>query len=245
MWITYPLLGAVVLRTAYLTFRRLRLAYPLVAGIPDARDRLHALLAKVSGSPPSAAVMASDLAFLRYAIWPPKSDQHGPGIFSSHRQSGLIPILWAVVAVVVLETGVLHILVHLASLLLAWLLTALSLYGLLSLAGHIRALPRRYSTLGNDSVTLRTGLFGQCNIPYRQIAEIIPIAVGSGVPTNSWQLGMLGSMEPRNLLLGLHQPATIEISHGITRRTHHIAVHMDDPQGFANAVLQMRDQRAE
>ncbi len=245
MWITYPLLAAVVLRLAYLTYRQLRLAYPLIAGIPDARDRLHALLDKATGTAQSAAIMTSDLAFLRYAIWAPKPRYHGPGIFSSHRQSGLIPLLWAIVAVVVLETVVLHILVHLVSPVLAWVLSALSLYGLLSLVGHIRALPRRYSTLGNDGVTLRTGLFGQCNILYRQIAEITPMAAGRDVPPNSWQLGILGGMEPRNLLLVLHHPATIEISHGMTRRTRYIAIHMDDPQGFANAVLQMRDQHAE
>jgi hypothetical protein len=186
--------------------------------------------------------MASDLAFLRYAIAPPKYQQSGPGVFSSHGQSGLISLLWAIGAVVVLETVVLHILVHLASPVLAWVLTGVSLYSLMSLVAHIRALPRRCSTLGAHGITLRSGLFGQCHIPYGHIASVTPISMGGTLPADTWQLGLLGSMEPRNLLISLYHPTAVEITHGLSRKTRHIAIHMDDPKGFADAIARLRDQ---
>lgn len=243
IWVSYPLMAVVIARAAALGIRQLRLAYPAVAGIPDPRDRMGALLERSFGAAPSTAMMASDLSFLRYAIWPPRIVHHGPGRFSGHLRSGLVPLLWAMVAIIVLETMVLHILVHLAAPVLAWILTALSLYSLMSLIGHIRALPRRYSTLEDRGVTLRAGLFGQCHIPYCQIAEVTPIAMGSRIPDGSVQLGLLGSMEPHNILLQLHHPARILLTHGITREAHHIVMHVDDPKGFADAVLQMRNRQ--
>ena len=243
MWVTYPLMALVIVRVVALAAMQLRAAYPAVAGIPDLRDRIGAWLDRAIGAAPSSAMIASDIAFLRYAIHPPRAVHQGPGRFSGHRDSGLIPLLWAFAAVVVLETVVLHVLVHLLAPVLAWLLTALSLYSLLTLVGHIRALPRRDSTLEDRGITLRAGLFGQCHIPYDQIAEVTPLAMGSEIPDDSWQLGLLGGMEPRNLLLRLHRPVAVRITHGLTRTARHIALHADDPAGFSRAVLDMRDRQ--
>ncbi len=239
MWVTYPLLACVIIRTMVLGGQKLSRTYPAVAGIPDIRDRLDAWLAQCVGPTISAKMMASDLAFLRFAIWPPRAIAHGPGRFSGHRQSGLVPLLWALVMLLVIETVVLHILIHLAAPALAWLVTALSLYSMMTVIGHIRALPRRHCTLNDKGVMLRAGLFAQCHIPYDQIDRIVPLAPGQPVPDDTWQLGMLGSMEPRNLLVRLHQPATVCVTHGLTRDTRNITLHLDDPQYFTQAVLQM------
>lgn len=240
-WVVFPVLGCVAVRAGYLAIRSLREVYPRFSAIPDSRDRLRAVLTSRLGAVRATDIILSDVSFLRYAFFPPVDNDRGPGAFSSHRRSGLVPLLWAIVGVVVLETVVLHILVHLVSPLLALILSGLSLYSLLSLIGHIRALPRRYTTLGETHVTIRVGLFGQCEVPYNQIASISQISAASQTPPDAWRLGMLGAVEPYNLLLTLHSACNVDITHGITRKTRHLVVNMDDPQAFSAAILGMRD----
>ena len=141
----------------------------------------------------------------------------------------------------VLETVILHVLVHLASPKLALILTLLSLYSLLSLIGHIRALPRRYTTLQENHVTIRTGLFGQVDVPYCQISSVLQLSAGEETPQDAWRLGMLGALEPHNLLLCLHSACTVEITHGITRKTRKLVLNIDDPLAFSTAIIAMRD----
>lgn len=217
--------------------RKTRQAAPHVAGIVDARDKMEKLSGIVVGSDRKAKIFASDWAFVRYAICPPeKASVHQTLQMSSHQTSGFVALLWAIVGLIILETLILHVLVHLLLPTVAWVLTIISLYSVLSLVGHIRALPRRYTTFGVECVTLRVGLFGQCEIRYNQIEKIEHISPNTSLPDGAVRLGILGAIEPSNIMIKLRGPAQAHITHGLSRRSHILVFHIEDPKAFAAEI---------
>ena len=242
-WGSVALVLLLLAVTAVTLRRKVRAAAPQVAHLSDPRDRFERLATLVLGSDRRAQILAADWAFLRYSVSPPPArPAAGAVTLTSHRTSGFVPLLWAFVGLIVLETVILHVLVHLLAPLLAWVLTLLSLYSLLSLLGHIRALPRRATTIDGDSVTLRVGLFGQAEVPMAAIAAVTRIDANTPLPEGAQRLGVLGAIEPANLMLRLDRPVAVRITHGLGRKARDLVLHLDEPQVLIDAIARARQQ---
>jgi len=105
----------------------------------------------------------------------------------------------------------------------------LHLYALLWLLGDARAVRSRVTRIDRDTLRLRLGLRWQADIPR---AAIDSVEVGNA-PAGSLRLRILGAP---NLVIRLRHPIEVHGPLGISRRSKILAVQMDDPRGFSDAL---------
>ncbi|SMR81648.1 hypothetical protein SAMN04488030_2118 [Aliiroseovarius halocynthiae] len=199
----------------------------------DLYTRLQASSLHVLKNKRVAQIFASEIASLLYCFWAPKPVSLRIDQFSSHQSTGFGAILCALASVVLLEAVAVHFAAALISELFAWVLTGSSLMLCVFLIGHARALSRRPHVAAHDQLHLRSGLFGSVSVRYE---SIVAIDVVSSVPSDALQLALLPGMEQQNVVITLSHPSQISFTHGFSRMSDKICVHVDDPESFADAV---------
>jgi hypothetical protein len=184
-----------------------------------------------------AKVIASELAMLIYLVAPSPPNAVDERFFSSHISSGYRSMLGGLLFAGLLETMVVHIVVHLFSPTFAWVLTISSLVGCMLVVSHMRALPRRRHSISDSALVLKNGLFGTAVIKLNEIDTVDPI---DGFNDNETpRLAMLGKLDPVNVKIVFKNPQTYEANHGIERTVSSLLFHVDHPGRFVEAL---RDQ---
>ena len=209
------------------------------AGAGDLYSASQETAAGFLGQGAAGRLVGSELAMLAYLVAPKRP--LAPGSFAVHGASGFKPILWALMMLGLLELVVVHVLLHLVSPVAAWILTGLSLLGLLFLLAHLRALARRAHGIEGEELVLRNGLFGTARIPLEAIAS------AGRAPTDQEGLhrfAALGPVEPMSVLLRLDRPVRYHVTHGMTRETDHLLLPVDDVAGFLAALQGRRGDSA-
>jgi hypothetical protein len=106
----------------------------------------------------AADVLASELAAIHCALFSWRSRAHLPGdarAFSSHKRSGHGGLVFALLVLTAVEALAIHVLPTRWSPVLAWIITALSLYGALWLLADYRASILRPVLVDSNEVWLR------------------------------------------------------------------------------------------
>lgn len=188
----------------------------------------------------AADVVADELALLYYALlsWrrsalPPA----GAVAFSYHRESGYGALLLTLAFLAVLELVGAHFVVaswwgHGA----AWVLTALSLYGLVWLLGFYQAVRLRPIVVGAESLQVRVGLRWDVQVPFSQIAGVYTPAAGKAYPKGGDFLRAVTLGEPQ-LIIRLHEPLTARGMYGMSRQVRAIGVAVDDAAAFREILI--------
>lgn len=125
-------------------------------------------------SPPrgSLAAVAGELAFLWYAVaWTARPEiPAGATAFTHHRAAA--PILWIVIALSVVEIGLVHLLVASLNPTVGALVLVLSVLSLVWLLGLANALAKRPLLVSDAGVRLRLGLLLDLWMPRDAIASV-------------------------------------------------------------------------
>jgi hypothetical protein len=182
----------------------------------------------------AADVLASELAVLHYALFSWRSRAHQPDAawaFSSHERSGHGGLVLALLVLTAVEAIAIHVLLALWSPALAWIITALSLYGALWLLADYRASILRPVLVDSDEVWLRAGLRWHARVPRRMIAAVVRTAPGSQEGTRS-----LAFLTTPNLWLEFSEPISLRGSYGIRRRVRKVGLFVDNPAEFERLV---------
>jgi hypothetical protein len=211
-----PLLELAVVSAVFVKMRRAHRVYTAAAQQQqDGFQRLQQALKEIVGVERVAAIVATEFAMFYYAFraFGQKGNRKG---YSYHSQTALPAVLGALMLLVVVETFAVHVLVMQWSVLLANILSLVSLYSLLFLLALIGAARHRPHQLGNQELLIRFGL-QEARIPYTHIAEAVCVRGEVQKKEGLVQLGMLGnynciitSNKPMVLsgLYGLHHPFT-------------------------------------
>jgi hypothetical protein len=193
-----------------------------------------------------ADVVADELALLYYALFswrrvPPRADEVA---FSYHRESGYGSLLLAFTFVAVLELVGAHFLVSAWwGRGAAWVLTGLSLYGLVWLLGFYQAVRLRPVTVGSDSLWVRVGLRWSIRLPFSQVEGVLEPASGQPLPKGADYLQAVTLGEPQ-FIIKLREPLTAGGLYGTSRRVRAVGVAVDDATAFKNVlVARMRAQK--
>jgi hypothetical protein len=172
----------------------------------------------------AATAIAGELKVFYYAFaWRARPDvPPGAASFTLHRKSGFGDILFFVGLASLLEIVPVHLVAAHWSAKLAWLLTALSLYGATWAVALSRSLSLRPSLVSEHALTIRFGLLFSLVIPADAIARVsdAPIENATCVPRNAIP----------NLWLELHRPLEAQLLFGIKRRVTRLALAADDPE---------------
>jgi hypothetical protein len=151
--------------------------------------------------------------------------------FSSHKRSGHGGLVFALLALTAVEVIAIHVLLALWSPVLAWIITALSLYGALWLLADYRASILRPVLVDSDDVWLRAGLRWQARVPRRMVSAVVRTAPRSQECTRS-----LAFLTTPNLWLEFSEPISLAGPYGIRRRVRKVGLFVDNPAEFERFV---------
>lgn len=221
-----------------LTALRVRRAVREARAASESVDVVEVIRGGVLGGIPAprvAEAVASEVALLYYGLfsWRTRPVVGARDLaFSYHRKSGFVGLLGTLAGVTVVEAAAVHLLVEGWSRAAAWVLTALSAYGLLWLLGFLQAVRLRPILLGPDALHLRTGLRWSARIPYGRIARVVP--AGRTAPDRRAP-GYLHAVPlgTPHLLLELAEPVEVAGLYGVSRRgVSRIGISVDDQARF-------------
>ncbi|MEO1370591.1 MAG: hypothetical protein AAFX50_25695, partial [Acidobacteriota bacterium] len=149
-------------------------------GASDVPAELGALTRKLVGPGRAAEVIATEAAVLYFALasWRRRPPEAEPGeLHVTHDRRALYSTFFGGILVAgVAELAGVHVLVMRWSDAAAWVLSALSLYGLLWLVGDFRAVRLQRSTVGDGVFAFRLGIRWSADIPLGSIGRVRPLS---------------------------------------------------------------------
>jgi hypothetical protein len=186
-----------------------------------------------------AELLAYELAVIYYGLfsWRDRPAPEAGRAFSYHRAGGYTAIVWALLIVSACEIVGTHILVSLASSTAAWLLTAISLYGVIWILGDLQAVRLRPLLVGTDGLAVRLGLRWSVWIPRDVIAAVVP---APKVPAAKRAPGHLRAalMVSPQWHVNLREPLVARGPYGITKRVTTVALAADDRMALRQALFE-------
>ena len=181
---------------------------------------------------PVSEILASELALFHYAFfgWR-KSPPVGPRDFSHHR-TGLSGVLTAgLILATLVEIIPVHLLLHRWSSTLAWLVTALTVYGLFWLFGDFQAMRLRPHRVVDGKLHLRLGLRWSVDVPLADIVRLETLKGNGKPPAKQPDLKAVALGEQR-YLIELRRPVFVRGLYGLRREVRSIGFTVDNPARF-------------
>jgi hypothetical protein len=144
--------------------------------------------------------------------------------FSVHRTSGWPLIAYVFAALTLIEAPVVHIaLVAFGLHTVAWIASALALYGAIWLAGDANLYRRGGITLGDDALAIELGTHWRGAIAYRHIERV---RLASGPAELDVAIGAA------NVVIELSEPVELVRIFGRRKAARSIALELDEPADF-------------
>lgn len=187
-----------------------------------------------------AELLSSELTIFYYALL---SWRRGPEVppgayaFTSYRRNGQQALLCAFAVLGVVELLCVHIALHAYAPILTWVLTVLACFGLLWIVGNLRALILRPTFLAGDTLLLRYGLVWTLELPLPDLANT---QTGVPMPARSAHAHLQMGRGTPNILLTLATPCTARGIYGRRRTVSTVALVLDEPAAFAEAIRRRR-----
>lgn len=231
-WLALPLELALVGWIGWRASRALRRAGRDARA--DVPERLHAAAVDLLGSDRAAALLATEISVLHYALRGWRATPHvpaGTAGFSHHRLGAHGPLVLALMPVLAGETFAVHFLVAIFSPALAWILTIASIYTCIWLLADWRATVLRPVLVDARRISFRAGLRWSVSVPRPAVVRISGQRPAPGKACLS--LNLLGS--PTHWII-LDRPVEARGPYGLRRRVRAIGIQPDDPGEFERAL---------
>lgn len=187
------------------------------------------------GRSPAARFLADEITMLRYLVRPPRTrPSREERTFTYHRRSGWGAVVLALSMAAGVEVVAVHALVSRWSLPAAWVLTALSLYGVLWLVADWRASRIRHLLLDGDRLLVGTGLRWTLSVPRESVVRIRRPSVGEDFAGD----GKLSTaiLQPPTVVLELGEPVLAEGPFGVSRDVTLLGLTVDEPERLEKAL---------
>lgn len=203
----------------------------------DVPDAIRAALGEIVRYPAVAEAVAAEVALFWYALlsWGARPGvAPGEAAFTQHRKSGIGGIVGALAFACAVEAVGVHLLAaQMWSAKAAWLLTALSAYGVVWLVGLGRSVALRPTIVGRDALRVRIGALHEAVVPFEAIASVTQVR---GAPAKRRAPGYLHAAlfaAPR-LVIELKEPVEARGLYGNRKRgITRIGLLVDEPAELA------------
>lgn len=211
----------------------------------DPLDRLRSAASRLLGPGRGAEILAFEATVFYFAFgsWRREVPEPGAGeVFISHHRKALYSTAFAGIMIAgAIELVPMHWLLGLWSPAAAWILTGLSIYGLIWLVGDYRAILLRPSRVARGRFFLRLGLRWQAEIPLLRIRACRKLTAGDRQALRSRRDVLRATLlgEPSHLL-ELDSPIEFEGPYGLRRRATSVALSLDQEQAFEAALEESR-----
>jgi hypothetical protein len=223
---------------AILQIRNIVRAYRETNG--DIEERLRTAMEAVFGRNIASAYLAAECSIPYFALFswrrPVPRDPH---LFSIHENNGYGGVVFGFSMLLLFEGIAVHFLAeHYAGPLIAWLLTATSIYTMLWLIADYGAMRLRPIRIETDALHLSLGLRWSITVPRTSIAEVRRItALPDTLPKDCLNLAQPG--EPQFEIV-LAEPVEARSLFGMGKSVSRLYVAVDDPARFA-AVFEVEE----
>jgi hypothetical protein len=227
------------LATLLFVLWRIRGAMGGLAAEFDVVARLERAIAPAVPNRRLAELLAYELGVIYYGLlsWRDRPAPEAGRTFSYHRAGGYAAIVSALLIVSACEIVGAHMLVSLASSTAAWLLTAISLYGVVWIVGDYQAVRLRPLLVGTDGLAVRLGLRWSVWIPRDAIAAIVPAPKRPASKRAPGHLHAALLVSPQ-WHVNLREPLVARGPYGITKRVTTVALAADDRTALRQALIE-------
>ncbi len=186
-----------------------------------------------------SAAFATELSLFYYGFvhWKKRVLQHNE--FSYHRTTSTRMVLGVFVFLIIIEAFAVHLLLQGWSLVVAWILTGLSIYGCFQVYGILRSLSKRPISLNNHTLKLTYGVMGHVEIPHAQIKSITAQTKSLDAKEGLIYLSPFKDMEGHNVLIEVKEPMKLSGFYGFKKPFTSIAVYVDEPERLIEKLSSM------
>lgn len=185
-----------------------------------------------------AAIISAEIATFYYGFSARKKMHLLDNEYTYHKYSGTITLLYFFICLILIETGILHLLVAKYSTFWAWILTGLSIYAALQFWGFTKAIQKRPIKFEAEFLKLNYGIFCETKIKYENIISI-KLIKNFNAQNEIVQLSPLKTFEQPNILIELSEENTIEKLYGGIKKYKSLALYIDDYEQFINKITQL------
>jgi hypothetical protein len=185
-----------------------------------------------------ADILTTEVSVLFYAFRWRRRPPLTRGCYTVHREAGYLAVLVGLIMVLAVETIAVHLLVRHWSGAAAWILTGLSLYACVWLAGDLRAMSARPLRITQTHLSMRVGLRWEAEIPLAWIEDAHPLALRGEPPARD---GLDASLLGRaNVRLRLHRPIEVCGLYGRRKTVGEIRLMVDRAAEFCKELQAAR-----
>ena len=205
----------------------------------DVPEAVRAALGEIVRYPAVADAVAAEVSLVWFALFSWRARARvapGDTAFTQHRKSGIPGVVGAVTFACAVEAVGVHLLVAQWSPLVAWALTALSVYGAIWLVGLGRSVVLRPTVVERDGLRVRIGALYEAVVPFDAIESVNPVRTG---PADRRAPGYLHASifaAPR-LMIELKEPVEARGLYGNRKRgITRIGLLVDEPAELAGLL---------
>ncbi len=180
--------------------------------------------------------LAMEIAVVYYGFIYWKKRLFQPNEYSYHKNSGTISLLVALIFIIGIETFVLHILLLKWNVIIAWVVTGLSIYSGVQIFGFLKSFYKRPITIENDKLYLRYGIMSETEIAISNIDTITISSREIDFDKTNIKLSPLGALESHNIVITLKNEEVLNGLYGIKKEYQTIALYVDDKERFTTEI---------
>lgn len=186
-----------------------------------------------------ASVLAAEIGVYYYGFinWSKPTLQNNQ--FTYHTRNTLNSVLGSLIFIISIETVAVHILVSIWTTVIAWILTAISVYTIIQVFGIMKSLSRRPISLEEDMLVLRYGLMNEASIDLNNIESVEFSNELIKDNPDILPLSPLGELDGHNVLLFVKEESELIGFYGSSKKFSAIAFNVDDKEGFKTAIEQV------
>jgi hypothetical protein len=205
------------------------------------QEILEGVLEKIIDHPRVAKILATEVSFVHYGLFAWRKRPRyttTDEIFTYDQKSGLGLIVGVFMVLIAIEVPVLHYFIALKFPVLAWIVTALGLYGMVFILADFNACRWRPIRVMGGRLRLMTGLRWRCTIPLSEIERVE--ANTFDIEDKEWLLNatVIGN---QNLIVYLKNMHTASGIYGFNKDFNRVAVTVDEPSKLAAALSPQGD----
>ncbi len=205
------------------------------SGSLDAADAIRAVATDLIPGR-AGTLAATEMTVMYYVFIAGKKLKPLTNEFTIHRHSGTVAVLSILTFVVFIETVAVHALLQMWSATAAWILTLLSLYTAMQVIAVVRSLSRRPIRVDPRHVRVAYGLYAECLLDRSDIARVELSSRSVVADDGELKLSPLQDLEKHNVILHFNATQRIDMMYGITKDCDSLALYVDEPNKFADAL---------
>ncbi|MDH5720313.1 MAG: hypothetical protein OEZ13_06775 [Spirochaetia bacterium] len=149
----------------------------------------------------------------------------------SYSNSGIMPVISIFIFLLVLETTILHLLLHKWNNFIAWVLTGLSLYTFIQIIAVLKSIIFRPIEIRHNNLHLNYGILRNSKIPIENIEKI---ELEKSIHIDSFS--PFKDFEDTNIILFLNKKCKLYGLFGFIKEYDSMSIFVNNPQEFKNII---------